>query len=468
MHLLSKDQLTDEQKEALQYMKDFIKGPNRSMVLCGAAGTGKTSLINVLLHDIDEWKTGKNKFFDYICTATTNKAVEVIAKNTGREYDRTIYSLEGLTVKEDDDRGAYLVREPGSKSKLNEYDLVIVDEASMAPTELIQEIEADLFEHSRIKVIYVGDRCQLPPVPDKKYGLTESQVFKLLIGYELTQVMRTALDNPILRLVTGMRADLKSETDLFKHENDVTEDGDGVYFYDSRDEFMEKMYSYFLSDEYKEDTDYCLAVAWHVNAADAINRVVRKRMYPGVTAEYVEGEEVRVKVAYRRPAPGKKRDATVPVFSLEERLKIMSVEETKDPKYELDCYKVTVCNFRALERNQTTTVAFILKKDAVKDYNILLTEVAAKCREREQEPGHAGKGHLYTKKEAWEPYKKLKGYYLWVDYIYSMTTHKAQGTTVQNVFVVERDMDLNPDVEERNKLKYTAFTRAAKQLHILS
>ena len=468
MHLLSKDQLTDEQKEALQYMKDFIKGPNRSMVLCGAAGTGKTSLINVLLHDIDEWKTGKNKFFDYICTATTNKAVEVIAKNTGREYDRTIYSLEGLTVKEDDDRGAYLVREPGSKSKLNEYDLVIVDEASMAPLQLVQEIEADLFEHSRIKVIYVGDRCQLPPVPDKKYGLTESQVFKLPIGYELTQVMRTALDNPILRLVTGMRADLKSETDLFKHENDVTEDGDGVYFYDSRDEFMEKMYSYFLSDEYKEDTDYCLAVAWHVNAADAINRVVRKRMYPGVTAEYVEGEGVRVKVAYRRPAPGKKRDTTVPVFSLEERLKIMSVEETKDPKYELDCYKVTVCNFRALERNQTTTVAFILKKDAVKDYNILLTEVAAKCREREQEPGHAGKGHLYTKKEAWEPYKKLKGYYLWVDYIYAMTTHKAQGTTVQNVFVVECDMDLNPDVEERNKLKYTAFTRAAKQLHILS
>jgi ATP-dependent exoDNAse (exonuclease V) alpha subunit len=48
-----------------------------------------------------------------------------------------------------------------------------------------------------------------------------------------------------------------------------------------------------------------------------------------------------------------------------------------------------------------------------------------------------------------------------------MTTHKAQGTTVQNVFVVERDMDLNPDVEERNKLEYTAFTRAAKQLHIL-
>jgi hypothetical protein len=33
--------------------------------------------------------------------------------------------------------------------------------------------------------------------------------------------------------------------------------------------------------------------------------------------------------------------------------------------------------------------------------------------------------------------------------------------------VVERDMNFNPDVIERNTLKYTAFTRAAKRLHVL-
>ena len=54
MALPRKDQLTDDQKEALLYMKDFIEGPNREMVLRGPAGTGKTSLVNVLLAD----KTG--------------------------------------------------------------------------------------------------------------------------------------------------------------------------------------------------------------------------------------------------------------------------------------------------------------------------------------------------------------------------------------------------------------------------
>lgn len=461
LKLLTKKQLTDDQKEALKYIQDFIEGPNREMVLCGPAGTGKTSLVNVLLAELD-----KAKFFEYICTATTNKAVEVISRNTGREYDRTIYSLEGLTVKDEDDKGARLVREPGAQSKLKDYDLIIVDEASMVPVQLIQEIEYDLLEHSRPKVLYIGDRCQLPPVSDRMAGLSESMVFQLPLWFELTKVMRTALDNPILKLVTGMREDMTTDGDRFAYEDAVTENGDGVRFYENRNMFMDAMYGMFTSEEYKEDTDYCMAVAWTNNAVDAINRAVRKRIYPGMEAEFAEGEEVRVAIAFRRPVPGKK-DVFYPVYSMEERLKIMEVEETTDPKYELECYKVTVCNFRALAKNRTTTIAYILKKTSMEQYNILLTDTAAKCKEREKEPNHNGKGHLYTKKEAWAPYNDLRRFYLWVDYIYAMTTHKAQGTTVQNVFVVERDMNMNPDVVERNKLKYTAFTRAARQLHVL-
>ena len=311
LKLLTKKQLTDDQKEALKYIQDFIEGPNREMVLCGPAGTGKTSLVNVLLAELD-----KAKFFEYICTATTNKAVEVISRNTGREYDRTIYSLEGLTVKDEDDKGARLVREPGAQSKLKDYDLIIVDEASMVPVQLIQEIEYDLLEHSRPKVLYIGDRCQLPPVSDRMAGLSESMVFQLPLWFELTKVMRTALDNPILKLVTGMREDMTTDGDRFAYEDAVTENGDGVRFYENRNMFMDAMYGMFTSEEYKEDTDYCMAVAWTNNAVDAINRAVRKRIYPGMEAEFAEGEEVRVAIAFRRPVPGKK-DVFYPVYSME-------------------------------------------------------------------------------------------------------------------------------------------------------
>ena len=82
------------------------------------------------------------------------------------------------------------------------------------------------------------------------------------------------------------------------------------------------------------------------------------------------------------------------------------------------------------------------------------------------EKGHNG-SRVYTPKEAWADYMKFKNYYLSVGYIYALTTHKAQGTTIENVFVVERNLNRETDNERRNKLKYTAFTRAAKELHVL-
>ena len=96
----------------------------------------------------------------------------------------------------------------------------------------------------------------------------------------------------------------------------------------------------------------------------------------------------------------------------------------------------------------------------------LKASLAQECRDRAKELGQMGR-HKYTKKEAWEPYNKLKNHFLYVGYIYALTAYKAQGTTVQNAFVVERDMNVCSDVILRNKLKYTAFTRAAKELHVL-
>ena len=54
MKLLTKEQLTPGQAEALQIMHDFIESENREMILCGPAGTGKTSLVNVLLAELDK------------------------------------------------------------------------------------------------------------------------------------------------------------------------------------------------------------------------------------------------------------------------------------------------------------------------------------------------------------------------------------------------------------------------------
>ena len=173
--LLTKDDLTDDQKAALEYINSFMESECRQMVLCGPAGTGKTSLVNVLLDERDK------KHVKYVCTAPTNKAVEVIAKRTSRQFDRTIFSLCGLKLVDLDDKEPYLERD--GDSKLGEYDIVVIDEASMTGTELLRNIEGDLVEFSYIKVLYVGDPCQIPAVEDSNRGLLQSPVFNLQYGF---------------------------------------------------------------------------------------------------------------------------------------------------------------------------------------------------------------------------------------------------------------------------------------------
>ena len=463
--LLTEDDLTEDQKTALEYVNDFLESECREMVLCGAAGTGKTSLVNVLLDKLDKKNVG------YVCTAPTNKAVEVIAKSTNRQFDRTIFSLCGLRLVDLDDREPILEKE--GESKLEEYDLVIIDEASMVGTQLLQQIESDLVEFSYVKVIYVGDYCQIPAVEDSNRGLLQSPVFNLNYGVMLTKVMRTALDNPIMKVVTTMREHIAERGDAFDHVTEVSDDGTGVYFYDERNEFMEKVYDYFTRPEYEEDSDYALAVAYRNISVDALNRVIRKHRYPGVEAEYVEGEELRVARPYRKTARAKrgskKFTTEESIYSMEERIKVLDVVDMPDgdPEYHIGCYKLTVVNFRALPGHRRQTVAYVVKASEMEKLAKFKAELAQECRERAKELGTMGR-HKYTKREAWEPYNKLKNHFLYVGYIYALTAYKAQGTTVQNAFVVERDLDVCSDIVLRNKLKYTAFTRAAKELHVLS
>ena len=54
-----------------------------------------------------------------------------------------------------------------------------------------------------------------------------------------------------------------------------------------------------------------------------------------------------------------------------------------------------------------------------------------------------------------------------MSYSYEITAHKAQGSTYDNAFVLEADMDINRKIKERNRIKYTAFTRPKYKLFVI-
>jgi exodeoxyribonuclease-5 len=71
-----------------------------------------------------------------------------------------------------------------------------------------------------------------------------------------------------------------------------------------------------------------------------------------------------------------------------------------------------------------------------------------------------------AKEKRWMEFWDLQQRFHSVDYAYSLTIHKSQGSTFQDVFVDVPSMLANRNVIERNQLCYVAFTRAAKRLFL--
>lgn len=176
-------QLSDEQIKAKDAILEFLLDSDQHFfVLQGTAGTGKTTLIKEVSK---EWtshqqllKTLDPKYLltKFTFTATTNKAVQALTNATGY-FAKTVHQLLGLTVR----NGQVAL---ATKSEPNFVNTVIViDECSYIDYRLLEMIES--FTKGN-KVIFMGDKTQLPPV-----GYNHSPVFyKEYPTFNLTKQLR--------------------------------------------------------------------------------------------------------------------------------------------------------------------------------------------------------------------------------------------------------------------------------------
>lgn len=444
MKLLQANDLTEDQKKALETIRKFLKG-RKSQVMClsGAAGTGKSSLMNVLLHELDK------KHVKTICCAPTNKAVGVLAKHTGRNYTQTIYSLLGLVLEEQGDEPPK-IRQVGSP-KIGEYRLVVVDEASMVCRSIMSYIQTELKKHTKTRVLFMGDSCQLPPVEDTQLGFEDSVAFNCEVRANLDKVVRVSDENPILAVVTTIRQDLRSKYDLFLHDTKMNGDN-GITFTSSRDEFLSLMLDKFNTREYRADPDYAAALSYTNRRADSLNEAIRSSIYGKDAPGYLVGEVVFVRDTYKKTV----RDTTVVICSRDDRLRVdMSVPCEIDG---IPCYNLSLFPVDGGEYIVAHAVA--PTPDGKAKYKARIRELASTAK------ANVAKG--MNKGQAWGPYFRFKERFISIGYVYAITIHRSQGSTIKNVFVDETDIDWVDDDLTRNRLKYTAFTRASERLTVLS
>lgn len=442
--MITRKDLSEEQEKAFVYILDFLSSNRRQMLLAGYAGTGKTTLLNVLLDHFDA-----DSSHDVYCTAPTNEAVRVISKLTGRtKFDKTIYSLLGLALVEVDDKPPKL-KVIKKKSSIGDYNIVFIDEASMIQSELFDLMQDQLKQYSHLKVIYIGDDAQLPPVKDEG---RDSKVFKIQDTIKLVEIQRTAKDNPIIEIATQIRENLDSPVDVFKKETKLIEK-DGVEFNIERNAYLDMMYTDFKSEEYKKDPNYVRVAAYTNKTVNALNQRIRKQLFEGKELkEYMENEDVVVDVPVVDPLE------QYIVFTVGERLRVKKAKLFEDHEEGFKYWSLTVLNYEG--RNPTTRLINVIHKDYIRAYRIALSKYARTAKELIAKGGNRG--------AAWGPYFKFKNNFSWVKYSYAMTIHKCQGGTFNRVYIINKDCNvLTWNHVERNKLKYVAFTRASNLLRII-
>lgn len=155
--------LSEGQQNAETEFVKFVTSPSQDvMVLEGYPGTGKSTLVGLLLGQLPKMvETLKlllpnDPVYEIVLTATTNKAAEALAGITGQAV-KTIHSHLGLQVITDYKTGVTTL-EASDRNGPAMYQIIVIDEASMVDWELLKLIKERTV---KCKIMYIGDPYQL-------------------------------------------------------------------------------------------------------------------------------------------------------------------------------------------------------------------------------------------------------------------------------------------------------------------
>ena len=196
---------TTEQENTIERFAEFLLSDNdrKFFLLCGYAGTGKTSLISALVRTMEQLERKT------VLLAPTGRAAKVFSSYSGKSahtIHKCIYRQKSIM-----DSTTFTLSENRAQNTL-----FIVDEASMISNEsnagsggLLDDLIEFVYSGRGCTLLLLGDTAQLPPVGEMQSpALTESYLRSMFLdvtSVELKQVMRQLDDSGILYNATMLR-----------------------------------------------------------------------------------------------------------------------------------------------------------------------------------------------------------------------------------------------------------------------
>lgn len=460
--------LNQQQEDALIAMAKFVSDKDtKTFALKGYAGTGKTTILNVLRDYIQE----KSRFKRVVSSSPTHRANSVM-KQKGAENVFTLHSLFGLSpeikLEEFDSRDAKFIQQ--NKVKIGYGDILIIDESSMINDALYEFVtkSAKIYD---AQIIFVGDPAQLKPVKQEHLSKAFSQVEG---SYELTKVERTG-DNPLLKESMDVRN--KTNGGDFSNETALNDKGEGVVFTNSYESFLEAAFKEFNSPEFKTNPLLLRMLAASNAIVNELNTRIRRGLWgKDADNEYNPGEIVmgysNWKVDYITGEPKLNNSGDY---------QILDVTETQQ-NIEGKVFKGYTLLIKDLinEKSKPFSAFMISNKTPQEDF-MYLGQVFENLVARALSFPKGSKEAA----GAWSKLSAFKDSFMTpvdithngrtkinttLKYGYSHTIHKSQGGTYKYSFVHGSSIEsaFSSDKEMQTQLKYVGVTRAEKAAFIYS
>ncbi|VEP17198.1 Viral (Superfamily 1) RNA helicase [Hyella patelloides LEGE 07179] len=385
--------------------------------LTGFAGTGKTVLITYYI----QWLVSEG--INFVAATPTNKAAKnlaQIASDSGLNLSvKTVAQLLGQQPVLDEETGREVFL---SKEELDwsGYGIIIVDEFSMLNRDNFQEIATEVKSSLLSKVVFVGDSAQLPPVGEREPIVSTSD--EIQQSATLTQVVR--YDGEIARVAQEIRSNPQYSRILYP----FTTTSDQPFGLPLRDrtiiclpqkEWLQRAVALFESSQFKLNPDYVRFLAWRNQTVESLNKFVRSQLWGKNAPDYVPGDRLIARRPLFRASPGQKGKNKW-------RIAINNSEEAQVIDFGEECELLFLGQIYKYWK-------VMVKPDCGKEQPLSIL--------------HHESQEMYTKQvkylaqvKQWQNYYDLSRMFDDVGYAYSLTTHKAQGSTIDYVFLDVADM----------------------------
>ena len=440
---LKDGELNSEQKVVFDKLINFFtKSKENTFVLDAAGGTGKTYTVGKVAEELSKIKGFKK--IQYL--APTHVAKITLEEQT-KEPAMTIASALGYKLNES--TGEF-VPDPFSEPKINKGAYLIIDESSMINTIMYQTL-LDVVG-STGKIVFMGDSAQLPPIgknePSVSPALTNSKEKGTLI-----KPMRFDGKSTIGKLAMFLRENslrLRPRRSLEVFKQVVLEGNTSII------KTVDSAIDSFISD-YKKDPFSTVMVTFNnekytkrEDSVYSLNKSIREKLQPDNIDNYVEGD---VLVAYSTLT---EEDAII--VSNSQRIQIKSVGNKRKK-----LFKGT-----AGSKRKSVRVEIELEYQTATLTNGKVVDIISPSSKRKLsvEANKAFNEKKFAEGFAYSDI--LQSQLLDVEFGYSITSHKSQGQTFNNVYVMVDNILGVPTPKDQVSSLYVAASRPRNKLVLVS